>query len=345
MKKLWQFPWGLVWLALLLAAPTPAHSQAMSYATVVTTCGTLPLAYTASSVSSLKEGAITVDVNGNECVNASVSASITGFAPGGVYATLTATASSADVALPAGTSVLVTNTGTAAVSCVLAVGSGTATASKIVIQPGGTTQLTVGSNTHIACIDQTGSASNLVVIAGGAGLAAGWGGSGSAAAGNFALETGGNLATIATNTAAAIPGCGATPCANTTQSIGYVSDDPCLRYKKTPLAISMTGTTTLKLVSGVASNNLYVCFLNLRASAATVWSIADGTKVSTECDTAAHAVIGATTATHGLSEAANGGNAYGGGTIGATVTVAHDLCLFQSGSGDLSGEISYVIAP
>lgn len=126
--------------------------------------------------------------------------------------------------------------------------------------------------------------------------------------------------------------------------IGYTSDDPCTQLIKTNVPISMTGTTTVKLVSLSGGKKIYICALNLRASAATVWSIADGTKVTTECDTTAEAVIGAAIATHGLSEIANGGNTYGSGngTVALTNTVSHDLCLFQSGAGDLSGNITYV---
>ena len=100
------------------------------------------------------------------------------FAPGGAYATLTATASSADAALPAGTSVIAFNTGTTAVSCSLSVGAGTALANQNIIQASSGLGLVVGSNTHIACIDQTGSASNLVVVSGGSGSPSGAGGGG-----------------------------------------------------------------------------------------------------------------------------------------------------------------------
>ena len=121
--------------------------------------------------------------------------------------------------------------------------------------------------------------------------------------------------------------------------------DPCSsQLTKTNVPISMTGTTTIKLVSLSSAKQIYVCSFSVIASAATVFSLADGTKVSTECDTTAEAVIGATTATHGLSLAANGGMTFGAGsgTVARTTTAAHDLCLFQSGSGDLSGNLTYV---
>ena len=89
------------------------------------------------------------------------------FAPNGRFANLTATGSSASVALPLGSVVIFYNTGTTAVSCTLGVGSATATANQNIIQSGSSYSFTVGSNTFGACIDQTGSASNVVAIAGG----------------------------------------------------------------------------------------------------------------------------------------------------------------------------------
>ena len=496
-------------------------------------------------------------------VNATVTATATfaGFTPTPAYATLTATASSADTALPSGVTVAAFNTGTSAVSCILAVGAGTATASKNIIQPGSWLGFTVDTNTHMACINQAGdSASNVVVLTGGAGTLTGAGGGGGGGSGGsvtqgtvpwvvsnggtfavqaaqstaanfnatvvgtgtfatqatlanettkvigtvnqgtspwvvsnggtFAVQAAqstaanfnatvvgtGTFATQATlanettkvigtvnqgtspwvvsnggtfavqaaqstaaNFNATVVGTGtfatqATLANETTKVIGTVNQgtspwvsagnqsnaaggttgsanigvnaylygwtgsgwsqgiinnngsavsansspvviasdnalpsgwkgqaamtgsvpvvlannqamaDPCTYAAKTNVAISMTGTTTIKLVSLAASQKIYICALNLRASAATVWSIVDGTKTTTECDTAAEAVIGATTATHGLSETANGGNAYGNGngTTALTNTAAHDLCLFQSGSGDLSGNMTYV---
>lgn len=115
---------------------------------------------------------------------------IAGFAPNNNFATLTATGSSASVALPAGATVALQNTGTTAVSCKLGVGSATAAANQVVVQPASTVFLTVGSNTFAACIDQTGSVSNLVVLAGGAGLGAGFGGGGGSGGGGGAATAG-----------------------------------------------------------------------------------------------------------------------------------------------------------
>lgn len=90
------------------------------------------------------------------------------FVPNGSFATLTATASSASVALPTGFAVLFQNVGTTTVSCTVGIGSATATANELIIPANSPFLVLPGANTFGACIDQTGAASNLVVIAGGA---------------------------------------------------------------------------------------------------------------------------------------------------------------------------------
>lgn len=139
---------------------------------------------------------------GTNCVPVSASnpfpvaatASIAGFQPGLAYANLTASASSGSVALPAGVTVLFQNTGTTAVSCTLGVGSATATANMNIIQPGSSLPFTVGSNTFGACIDQTGSVSNVVVLSGGSGLATGSGGGSSGGGGGAVTIASGGVA-------------------------------------------------------------------------------------------------------------------------------------------------------
>lgn len=116
--------------------------------------------------------------------------SLSGFTPNNNFASLTATNASASVALPAGAVVAFQNTGTTAVSCKLGVGSATAAANQNVIQGGSTQFFTVGANTFGACIDQTGSVSNLVVLAGGSGLGTGFGGGGSGGGGGGSATAG-----------------------------------------------------------------------------------------------------------------------------------------------------------
>lgn len=132
-------------------------------------------------------------------VSGTFSATLTGFTPGGTFATLTATNASASVALPAGLTVAIQNTGTTTVSCTLGVGSATAAASQIQVPAGSTVFVTPGSNNFGACIDQTGSVSNLVVLAGGSGLGTGFGGGSGGGGGSSAITTwaGGTLGAMA----------------------------------------------------------------------------------------------------------------------------------------------------
>ncbi len=163
-----------LFVLIVLGCRVPAEAQTQISALVTATCGTPGVTLTPG-----RPGVITQNNSGQLCVNATVSASVSGFAPAGTFANLTATGSSASVALPAGAVVAFQNTGTTAVSCTLGIGSATASASQNVIQAGSTVYFTVGSNTFGACIDQTGSTSNVVALSGGTGLGAGFGGGGS----------------------------------------------------------------------------------------------------------------------------------------------------------------------
>lgn len=175
-------------LCLISLAPRAADAQAVQ---VVANCGTLngPAPPLGSA-----NGPVTVNQLGQLCASASVSASITGFAPNGNFANLTATNSSASVALPAGAVVIFQNTGTTTVSCTVGIGSATALVSEVQIPASSSVPFTVGSNTFGACIDQTGSASNVIALAGGAGLFTGFGGGGGGSggavtnAGTFAVQ-------------------------------------------------------------------------------------------------------------------------------------------------------------
>lgn len=185
MKNVVSALWGAFLCGLVLAGyQTPSHAQNAIQALVTATCGTPGITLTAG-----KNGPVFQDNTGKLCVNAAVTAtvSVTGFQPGGAFATLTATGSSASVALPAGTVIAFQNTGTTTVSCTLGIGSATASASQNIIPAGSTLFLTVGSNTFGACIDQTGSTSNVVALSGGAGLGTGFGGGGAGGGGGGAV--------------------------------------------------------------------------------------------------------------------------------------------------------------
>lgn len=132
------------------------------------------------------------DASGNLPVTGTFSATLSGFTPNGSFATLTAAGTSGSVALPAGTTVAFQNTGTTTVSCTLGVGSATATANEIQVPASSTVFVTPGSNTFGACIDQSGTTSNTVVLAGGTGLGTGFGGGGGGGGGGGAITAAAN---------------------------------------------------------------------------------------------------------------------------------------------------------
>ncbi len=100
-----------------------------------------------------------------------------GFTPNGNYASLAVTAVTGNVALPAGTSVAVANTGSQTAFVNLGTSNAvTATTANIPVGGGQTIAFTVGSNTYLAGIANTGLTTNLT-LAGGAGAYSGTGGS------------------------------------------------------------------------------------------------------------------------------------------------------------------------
>lgn len=128
--------------------------------------------------------------------------------------------------------------------------------------------------------------------------------------------------------------------ASGTNRIGYTSDDPCAQLVKTNTPISYQATPIAQQIAASGTSKIYVCSLALIASSATTFSIVGGT--GTNCGTPT-ALMGTTVATHGLSLAANGGMTLGNGRGSVIVTPASsELCLVQSGTGDLSGNITYV---
>lgn len=115
--------------------------------------------------------------------------------------------------------------------------------------------------------------------------------------------------------------------------------DPCAGTAKGDVAISQTSTA--RLVPGIAGQRIFVCAARLVAGVAEIASFTEGT--GTTCGTGESAVSGSTTAANGESYAANGGFAMGNGAGSVMVTnkAGDDLCLKQSGSNRLSGNIVY----
>lgn len=126
-----------------------------------------------------------------------------------------------------------------------------------------------------------------------------------------------------------------------TQSMNAV--DPCYTNRKGNVAISQVAST--KLVSGQPGQLIWVCYARVVAGAAEIPSFMEGTGAA--CATSPVAVSGSTTGANGESYAANGGfsGGVGIGTIAVTKVFGNDLCLAQSGSNRLAGNITYVFNP
>lgn len=118
--------------------------------------------------------------------------------------------------------------------------------------------------------------------------------------------------------------------------------DPCFAGTKTDVAIA-TATGTTQLVAPSGSTQVYVCSFSLIAAATAVVNLVGGTGASCTTGTPV-AVLGSTTAASGASLAANGGLTFGSGagTVARTITAGHGLCLIQSGTTALAGNITYV---
>jgi hypothetical protein len=81
------------------------------------------------------------------------------------------------------------------------------------------------------------------------------------------------------------------------------------------------------------------------AAAATNIAVVEGTGTVCGSGTAGVGGFGGGTAATGWNFAANGGIALGSGesSVGAEGTSGDNLCIFNSGSGQVSGGISYVV--
>jgi hypothetical protein len=119
--------------------------------------------------------------------------------------------------------------------------------------------------------------------------------------------------------------------------------DPCKGLTKLYASISQTANT--QLVAGTASKKIYVCSIHVVAAAATNVAVVEGTGSVCATGTAGVSGFGGATAATGWNFAANGGIALGNGdsSLGAEGTSGDNLCIFNSGSGQVSGGISYVV--
>ncbi len=119
--------------------------------------------------------------------------------------------------------------------------------------------------------------------------------------------------------------------------------DPC--KGQTKLYVSINQTANTQLVAGTASKKIYICSIHVVVAVATNAALVEGTGSVCATGTAGVSGFGGATAATGWNFAANGGIALGNGdaAVGAEGTNADNLCLFNSGSGQVSGGISYVV--
>lgn len=119
--------------------------------------------------------------------------------------------------------------------------------------------------------------------------------------------------------------------------------DPCsASTAKTNFALA-SAAGNVQVVGGVAAKKVYICSISLVAAATAVVNFIEGTGAA--CTTANEAaVIGSTTAASGMSLAANGGFTLGNGagTVAVTATAANGICILQSGTTALAGNVTYV---
>jgi hypothetical protein len=119
--------------------------------------------------------------------------------------------------------------------------------------------------------------------------------------------------------------------------------DPCQANAKSYVSINQTANA--QLVAGTASKKIYPCSVHIVTATAQNIALVEGTGSTCGTGTAGVTGFGGATAATGWNFAANGGIAYGDGSsaLGAEGTAADNLCLFQSGTGQVSGGLSYVV--
>lgn len=123
--------------------------------------------------------------------------------------------------------------------------------------------------------------------------------------------------------------------------VANASTDPCVNTKTNKTISINAGNGQLVAASG--STQVYICSAVLFASPTTNVNFIGGTGAA--CTTAnEEALVGSTTAISGMSIAAQGGLTYGSGiaTVIRTITAGNGVCILQSGSSQISGNITYI---
>lgn len=122
-----------------------------------------------------------------------------------------------------------------------------------------------------------------------------------------------------------------------------VAAGPCER--EVNLYVQIDQTSGEQLITGTASERVYVCSISIVTATAQNIALVDGT--GSVCATSPTGLLGGSTAATGWNLGANGGIVLPFSPQGyaKTSTDADNVCLLQSGGGQVSGVITYVSVP
>jgi hypothetical protein len=117
--------------------------------------------------------------------------------------------------------------------------------------------------------------------------------------------------------------------------------DPCQANARTTVNINLT--TATQIITGTSSKHTFICSLDLVTATAQSVALVEGTGVA--CASSTAGMAGGSTAATGWSFAANGGIVKGTGAnwvFEASNALADNVCIFISGTGQVSGSAQYV---
>lgn len=138
-----------------------------------------------------------------------------------------------------------------------------------------------------------------------------------------------------------VDGSAVTQPSNITQIGGSaVVADPCQGLVGTPQVINLTASG--QLIAGTSAKQTYICAMDMVTGTAQNIALVEGT--GSVCATGIAGIAGGTTAATGWNFTAGGGFVKGTGAnwVFKTSTLADNVCLLLSGSGQTSGSIRYV---
>lgn len=105
--------------------------------------------------------------------------------------------------------------------------------------------------------------------------------------------------------------------------------------------VTITNTSNIDLITGVSGLKTFICQINIYTASAQNVALVEGT--GSTCGTSTAGLFGGSTAATGWNFGPNGQIVIGDGKglVAKTVTAADDVCLFISGGGQVSGNITF----